>query len=425
MVRPRPAMKRKMVPVESNQTGIRLADRYLVEALIGTGDLCEVYRGQDTILLRKVAIKVVPPNHIALYKQALTATSTLTHSATIAVFDVIHADDQMYIIQEFIDANPLSEYLQGDGIPVARTLDLAIQMAKLVAYAHQHQVVIGDITPSSIYVGRPPVVRFSNVGLPPTETWVRQLELDWPGDTDQYHSAPPLSKTFDVRLLGYMMWQMLTTARASDVSKISGEGQTREYPRSVPQDVRDIVRRTAQASAEDSITAPEDLLDHLTRLLATLVPARRSVPEETPPALRALRAQTARRAGWSTYDTNEGLRQWSDSEQDTPPAYDDMTVPQTTRTGPWINEHAAAAFGPRLRLPSTHLPGNIIMPGRQAVTVRNAIRSGAKPAYGSELPTTRSGMNLSLTLVLLIGLGLFVLFFLVGLFLPYLLGHSG
>src|SRR5262249_34694738 len=142
------------------------AHRYRIEELLANGALCPVYRGQDTVLRRSIAIKVVPPEHVHAYREALSQTAALTHPAIVATYDALEEGGQLFLIQERAFARPFQTYLR-NGLPVERTLDLAVQVARALAYAHAHDIVHGDLTPTALLVDRRAVVSVNNYCLPP------------------------------------------------------------------------------------------------------------------------------------------------------------------------------------------------------------------------------------------------------------------
>ncbi|MGZ3675933.1 MAG: protein kinase domain-containing protein [Ktedonobacterales bacterium] len=107
--------------------------------MVAQGSLCAVYRGQDTVLHRPIAIKAIEPGMVATYRAALQATSTLSHPAIVATYDAIEHDGWLFLIQEYLQARPLTGYLRA-GVPSERAVDLGGQLARVLAYAHAHDV---------------------------------------------------------------------------------------------------------------------------------------------------------------------------------------------------------------------------------------------------------------------------------------------
>ena len=60
---------------ERELIGSTIQKRYRVDSLLAEGALCAVYKGEDTVLRRPIAVKSVPANHIGAYRAALSATA--------------------------------------------------------------------------------------------------------------------------------------------------------------------------------------------------------------------------------------------------------------------------------------------------------------------------------------------------------------
>ncbi|HLY30545.1 MAG TPA: protein kinase [Ktedonobacterales bacterium] len=151
-------------------TNVWLGERYLLKEQRAQGTLCTVYRGEDTVLRRPVAVKVVPEWLHDHYHAALRATATLVHPVAITPYDAIEQDNMLFLIQEYILAQPLSAYLH-EGVPIRRALDLVAQIARALAYAHRRDILHGDLTPAATLIDRRATVRVNNFGLPPDETY--------------------------------------------------------------------------------------------------------------------------------------------------------------------------------------------------------------------------------------------------------------
>ncbi len=156
--------------------GVWLGDRYLLKDLRAQGGLCAVYRGEDTVLRRPVAVKVVPARWASAYRAALRATATLAHPAAITPFDALEQGDLLFLAQEYLVAQPLGGYLR-EGAPVRRALDLTAQIARALAYAHQREILHGDLTPAAVLVDKRATARINNFGLPPDDAYFVAMAL--------------------------------------------------------------------------------------------------------------------------------------------------------------------------------------------------------------------------------------------------------
>ncbi|MGH2517454.1 MAG: protein kinase domain-containing protein, partial [Ktedonobacterales bacterium] len=168
---------------ETSHVGLRLLNRFHIEEPLPAGALCRVYRGQDTVLRRSIAVKAIAPERVEIYRDALRATAALSHPAIVATYDAIDHDGWLIIIQEYVTARPLTTYLR-DGVPSERAVDLGGQIARALAYAHAHDIIHGDLTPAAVLVDRQATVRLNNFHLPADEEYIAQRAAEWDTTSD-------------------------------------------------------------------------------------------------------------------------------------------------------------------------------------------------------------------------------------------------
>lgn len=388
--------------------GLQLAERYQLDELVAQGSLCAVYRGQDTVLRRPIAIKAVEPERVATYRSALQATSGLSHPAIVAIYDAIEHDGWLFLIQEYLQARPLTGYLRA-GVPSERAVDLAGQIARVLSYAHAHDIAHGDLTPSAILIDRRAIVRINNFGLPADTLYFATLdntleEAEAASATlhAKLHDASPAG---DVRALGLLLWQLLRN---------QGDAAESPFRDDVHVGLRSLVERCVMRAHPQRITDAEALVLELEALARTLAATRPALSEDTPVALRAARAAVEREAAWSAQNTQATSRRW-------PMPSADPVIYESTDPSPYQGATPLITGAPRLTLPSR--------PAGEG-EARRLVRTDPVPwasnaPQGQDdaptMPSVRNRMNLGLILVLC--LLLFALFFLFGYLAPPLLGQ--
>jgi serine/threonine protein kinase len=463
-----------LIPQESH-TGILLAERYQLGDVLENGALCTIYRGQDTILRRPIAVKAISPEHAAVYHAALQATATLTHPAIVATYDAVESGGWLFLVQELVAARPLALYLR-NGVPSERALDLAKQLARALAYAHSRNVIHGDLTPSAILVDRRAIVRINNFALPPDRAYFMAITATLPQAGDAQPAPVDAQGTEnewatpagDVRAVGLLLWQMLSmpaagTADTSDSSDSSDatdaaseEEETitlkRRFRPDVPDDVCELVRRCTQPNHSRAIKDAETLTLALEMEGRALASERPKLSEQTPPALRAAREAIAQMAAWSVEETLGVLPSWNGPEHisaghtreadpfaGSAPGQKRANLPErAARTA--VETPEAPVGPPRLRLPSRPVEDPLPTPYHQAASAPQwPVRGAAsQPPYANRasqgnyasasvteyagLPPKTARAGLTMQLVVLIGLALFLIAFLAGFFLPALFG---
>jgi beta-lactam-binding protein with PASTA domain/tRNA A-37 threonylcarbamoyl transferase component Bud32 len=206
----------------------RLNGRYEILEKIGEGGVAIVYRAQDTLLDRVVAVKVLRPQltgdpvFLDRFRREAQAAARLSHRNVIAVYDVGQDGDQYYIVMEMVEGQDLKAYVTAHApLPVSQALGIAEQVCAALDHAHQQGLVHRDIKPQNILVagagvtGQIPQVKVADFGLARSLTAVTSSEGGMVLGTVQYISpeqarGEPATPASDIYALGVVLYEMLT-----------------------------------------------------------------------------------------------------------------------------------------------------------------------------------------------------------------------
>ena len=160
-----------------------LLGRYEIVAELGKGAMGVVYRANDPMLNRILAIKTINTEEAghegmaeyeARFYTEAKAAGGLNHPNIIIIYDIGKSGHLVYMAMEYIEGRELRELLaQGQPLPVVQAVDVAAQVAEGLAYAHQHQVVHRDIKPANIMItpqGRAKIADFGIARMRSSET---------------------------------------------------------------------------------------------------------------------------------------------------------------------------------------------------------------------------------------------------------------
>jgi len=160
-----------------------LLGRYEVVAELGKGAMGVVYRANDPMLNRMVAIKTINTEEAghegmaeyeARFYTEAKAAGGLNHPNIIIIYDIGKSGHLVYMAMEYIQGRELREMLtDGKPLAVAQAVDIAAQVGEGLAYAHQHQVVHRDIKPANIMItpeGRAKIADFGIARMRSSET---------------------------------------------------------------------------------------------------------------------------------------------------------------------------------------------------------------------------------------------------------------
>jgi serine/threonine-protein kinase len=388
---------------------LKLAERYQVAERLSDGQLCAVYRGQDLTLRRPVAIKVVPPNYVESYRTAQRLSATFSHPAVVCVYDMIERNDSLYLIQEYVAARTLSDYLV-TGLPIERAVDIARQIAFALSYAHVKGVIHGDLTPAAVLIDRHALVRLNNFYAPADEAYFTRVRDAVARDIKlaQEQIAAQSDEAGDVNALGYLLWLMTTAAPArSDQSADLFDRSTRP---DVPETLTALLRRIFDPSSAPSAVTAAEVAIALERLSNDYAVARSDSPPTIPAAIKAYRA-LAESAEWSNEPTIASGRSAIEKVARAAPGPrrgGTQVFPLEAGDAHGPSADAPFSVAPRLRLPSRPISDGASL---RAPLGSNAVAMEDAPP---DLPTEAESGGLPLTPLLLLGAVLFVLFFLVG-----------
>ncbi len=149
-----------------------LGGRYRVEQELGRGGMAKVFRGQDTVLGRTVAIKILAPqfaddpNFVTRFRREAQAAARISNQHIVSVFDTGSDDGVHYIVMEYVEGKTLAEFLTGGGrIMPDRAIDIAMDGCRALQAAHAQGVIHRDIKPGNIMLTPRGEVKVSDFGI--------------------------------------------------------------------------------------------------------------------------------------------------------------------------------------------------------------------------------------------------------------------
>jgi len=199
--------------------------RYEIIAELGRGAMGVVYRARDTQIGRVVALKVVltanaSAQDIEKYKQRFyreaQAAGRLSHPGIVTIHDIAEDDaGQPYIVMEFVEGRQLNLLLGPTAqVPLERLLDIGIQVAQALDYAHKNGVIHRDIKPPNILVtpdGHAKIADFGIARLEGTELTLEGTSLGTPSymSPEQFRGGAVDGRS-DIFSLGAVLYWMFT-----------------------------------------------------------------------------------------------------------------------------------------------------------------------------------------------------------------------
>jgi tetratricopeptide (TPR) repeat protein/tRNA A-37 threonylcarbamoyl transferase component Bud32 len=145
--------------------------RYRILGQVGEGGMGVVYVAEDTVLGRRVAVKIPhagrdESHYRARFLREARAVSKLRHPNIAAVHDFGETEEgQPFIVMELVSGQTLGEMLAGPGISVARAVEVTCEVARALSEAHRLGVVHRDVKPSNVVIDDEGEVKVLDFGL--------------------------------------------------------------------------------------------------------------------------------------------------------------------------------------------------------------------------------------------------------------------
>ncbi|HMN10779.1 MAG TPA: protein kinase [Bellilinea sp.] len=200
-----------------------LGNRYELLQTLGTGGMAFVYKAKDVMLERMVAIKVLREDYSKndafreSFRSEARAAANLSHPNIVTVFDFGLDHDRLFLVMEYIPGTDLKSILkQKLRLPVEQAVDLMIQAASGIGYAHRAGIVHCDIKPHNMLVTPDNRLKVTDFGIARAIASVNpdeKHEVVWGSPlyfSPEQASGKPPSPASDVYSLGVVLYEMLT-----------------------------------------------------------------------------------------------------------------------------------------------------------------------------------------------------------------------
>src|ERR671935_945476 len=196
--------------------------RYVLEELVRAGGMSSVFKARDTLLERRVALKILHPHftddeqYVERFRREARAVASLSHPNIVTILDRGEDEGRQFLVFELVEGQTLADVLREEGrLPVRRALEIAIQVARGLAFAHEQGLVHRDVKPQNVILNGDGRAKVTDFGI--------ARSLDVQGVTQsgavlgtsnyiapEQASGQPVDRTTDVYSLGVVLFELLT-----------------------------------------------------------------------------------------------------------------------------------------------------------------------------------------------------------------------
>ena len=202
--------------------GQKINDRYEIIRVIGEGGMANVYLANDTILNRKVAVKVVrgdlanDEKFVRRFQREALSASSLNHPNIVEMYDVGEDDGNFYIVMEYVDGKNLKQLIKRrTKLSLTEVVDIMKQLTDGIAHAHDSFIIHRDIKPQNMLILDNGLVKITDFGIAVALNSTQLTQTN--SVLGSVHYLPPeqaagKGATFksDIYSLGIMMYELIT-----------------------------------------------------------------------------------------------------------------------------------------------------------------------------------------------------------------------
>ena len=264
------------------------AGRYEIVDELGRGAMGVVYRANDPVIGRSVAVKTIRlteegtglsrPELLARFQTEARAAGLLTHPNIVVVYDAGEENGLYYITMELVEGKSLQALLDGGhAFPVPRVLRILEQTCSALQFAHERNIVHRDIKPANLMLSADDTVKVTDFGTAKILQMGTVQQTTHVMGTPSYMSPEqvkgrPVDGRTDIFSLGVVMYEMLTGEKpfpgqsiTTVIYKIVNEEPVppRKINPTLHPGLNDIVLRALAKEPEARYQSCRELLDDL------------------------------------------------------------------------------------------------------------------------------------------------------------------
>jgi len=298
--------------------------KYKIVEHLGRGGMAEVYKGYQESLDRHVAIKLMhsflaeDQDFLGRFQREARAMAALNHPNIVSVYDFDVQNETYYIVMEYVSGGTLKDRLEalalkGERLSLATAVQIVLEIADALSYAHSRSMVHRDIKPGNIMINADGRAVLTDFGIAKILSGPSYTATGAMIGTPAYMSpeqglGQPGDERSDLYSLGVLFYQMATgrlpydadTPLAVVLKHVSDPIPSLEsFNPDIPHAVQELIYTSMAKKPEQRFQSAHEMAKELRELirtedlgLAQALPAELLRDRPTPPPLHTVAAQT-------------------------------------------------------------------------------------------------------------------------------------
>lgn len=265
--------------------GKRLDGRYEITELIGQGGMSEVYRANDVLDNKVVAVKILKrefsgnEEFLRRFRNESKAIAVLSHPNIVKIYDMGFSEKLQYIVMEYIDGITLKDYIDSEHVLNWKdAVHFIIQILRALQHAHNRGIVHRDIKPQNIMLFTDGTIKVMDFGIAKFAREGSMTATDQTIGTVHYISPEQArgdvtDEKSDIYSVGVMFYEMLTGRKPFDTEDPSDNPisiavmhmqniptRPRDINPNIPSALEEIIMHAMEKDSENRYQTASDMI---------------------------------------------------------------------------------------------------------------------------------------------------------------------
>lgn len=262
-----------------------LDNRYKILEKVGSGGMASVYKAQDILLDRIVAVKILHSKYasdhdfVVRFRQEAQAAAKLSQPNIVNIYDVGYDENAHYIVMEYVRGETLKDYIEKHGhLPINTSIQISFDIGEALEHAHANGIVHCDIKPHNILVTETGRIKVADFGIARAINSSSSIKDEKSVLGSVHYFSPEqasggkIDERTDIYSLGVVMYEMMTgvvpfegdTAISVALQHVQNDiPLPTKYNRRIPQLVERVILKAMAKNPDDRFQTISEMMSEL------------------------------------------------------------------------------------------------------------------------------------------------------------------